>query len=122
MNNVHFVRSCHLTLPHHEADQKHMVSLHRPECLGGYRWTLNRQMVVDICTKLVGSEKTFTNSDATDHPFRAYDKIYPKCHIPEDKSFKASRYWKWVVGRYTSEIADAFNMKTNISLLLNGAI
>ena len=65
MNNVHFVRSCHLTLPHHEADQKHMVLLYRPECLGGYRWTLNRHMVVDICTKLVGSEKTFTNSDAT---------------------------------------------------------
>ena len=27
---------CHLTLQNHEADQKHMVSLHQPECLGGY--------------------------------------------------------------------------------------
>ena len=71
-------------------------------------------MVVDICTELDGSEKTFIDSDATDHPFRAYDRIYPQWHIPEDKSFKASRYWKWVLGRHTSEIADAFNMRTNI--------
>ena len=103
---------CHYTFPNHEV--KHTVSLHRPECLGGYRWIKTKQMVLDICTELVGTEKTFTNSDATKHPYKHYDTVYPKWNIPDDKSFGASRYWKWVVGKYTSEIADAFNMKTDI--------
>ena len=92
---------------------KHSVAMHRPECLGGYRWVSSGEMSLDICTSLVGSDGSFKNRD-TNNEFREYKKyqeLYPTWVIPDDKSIEASSYWKWLVAHYTKEVAKLFAMK-----------
>lgn len=77
-------------------------------------------MVIDVCSSLVGSDKTFRN-DATNQqsvPYSEFYRIYPRWSIAVDKSANEGTsaeytYWKWFVGHYSEEIANHFGMKTN---------
>ena len=104
---------CDLTNESHIPSTKHSVAMHRPRCLGGYRWTASGEMCLDICTALVGSDRVFRNHDTNnqDHPYKKYRDVYPQWIILDDKSAEISSYWKWLVGHYTSEVAQLFNMK-----------
>ena len=51
---------CELTMPNHGC--RHTVELHRPECLGGYKWLSTGKMVLETCPANVGSKATFQNS------------------------------------------------------------
>ena len=92
---------------------KHSVTMHRPQYLGGYREISSGQMVLDICTSKVGSDRKFKNHDTGDnyHPYKEYYKIYPAWSIPDDKSLNTSQFWKWLVGHYSNKIAEIYAMK-----------
>ena len=92
---------------------KHFVTLHRPKCLGGYRWASSKKMSIDLCTTAVASDVTFKNSktDNKPHPYKEYETIYPQWNILADQSLEASLFWKWVVANYTTEIATKFDME-----------
>lgn len=91
---------------------KHFVHIHRPQCLASWRVTSTQEIVLNLCSHDVGSNKTFTNKDATSHPYSEYQKIYPRWLIPVDLTASASKYWNWFVGQYHAEIAEHYNSKT----------
>ena len=109
---------CDLMFPDHESDGvDHSVELHRPRCLGMYRWIKSQEIVLDICSTGVASESTFQNKDTEyePHPYKEYRDIYPKWKITPDLSISASSYWKWFVCKYSSEIAKRYDaMETDI--------
>ena len=108
---------CDHTIANHSPSTKHSVAMHRPSCLGGYRWNTSAKMVLDICTSLVGSDLKFRNYQTMSeyHPYRNYNTIYPEWVIPDDKSLEVSFYWKWLVAHYTRKITEKFDMcETNI--------
>ena len=104
---------CDLTNESHLPSTKHSVTMHRPKCLGGLRWTTSNEMTIGICTSDIGSDTKFRTAETNDtyHPYKQYQEIYPDWSIPDDKSVESSSYWKWLVGHYTSEIAELFKMK-----------
>ena len=105
---------CDLLFPDHESDGvDHSVELHRPRCLATYRFLLSEEIVLDICSTGVASERTFQNKDTNNepHPYKEYRDIYPKWKITPELSISASSYWKWFVCKYSSEIAKRYNAK-----------
>ena len=104
---------CDLTHSNHCPSPKHSVALHRPKCLGRYRYHRSKEMVLEICTTAVGTDRKFRNCETGRefHPFKEYAKIYQHWSITADLSAEASQYWKWLLGHYADEIADAFSMK-----------
>ena len=103
---------CDLTNESHLPSTKHSVAMHRPICLGGLRWTVSNEMTIGICTSDIGSDAKFhtAETDGKFHPYKQYHEIYPDWIIPDHKSLEGSSYWKWCVGRYTSEIATLFSV------------
>lgn len=83
---------CDIATPNHYPSTKHSIAVHRPQCLGGYRYERTQEMVIDVC-----SADDFCN-DST------------KWNIA-DKSLDTSLYWKLLVGHYDGEIAQAFGIK-----------
>ena len=94
---------------------EHHIKYHRPVCLCGYRYTHTEELSPDICSYLITSETTFTNSDTGEnpHPFKNYAELYPKWKITPDKSLQAGSYWKWFLGQYADKVAAAFDAKPN---------
>ena len=104
---------CELTTPDHDCDCKHSVELHRPQCLGGYRWIASQEMTLSICSSSVASNATFENDDTKWklHPYKEYQTYYPEWIITSDSSRQAASFWKWFVANYSVQIAKHFNMK-----------
>lgn len=101
---------CELTDDKHtNTDIKHAVQ-HRPQCLGGYKRSSDKTMVLKVCTFNVASNTSFRNSKTGGeyHPYKKYQKYYPDWSIPPDTSLKASLFWKWLVGKYSKEIRSLF--------------
>jgi len=90
----------------------HRVSIHRPTCLGGYRWTHSEEFSVDVCTSLVESSTTFKNKDTDDkpHPYKNYREIYNNWTIMPNSSRYDSSFWKYFVAHHTDELAEHFGM------------
>jgi len=105
---------CELTDPNHSG-KAHSVSLHRSQCLGGYRYTLSGKMVLATCNSLVAADGTFTYTDKDGnkktHPDKKYQEVYPSWSISPDSSLEAALYWKWFLAKYTTEVARAFSME-----------
>ena len=97
----------------HDESVQHSAELHRPECLGGYRWINSGEMVLTICTSSVASEAKFRNRDTNweFHPCKTYSDIYPSWSIHPNTLQRASSYWKWFVANYTREIVEYFKME-----------
>ena len=106
---------CQLTNEKHDrhGKVKHVCKMHRPQCLGGYRWLHTSEMVIDLCTTLVGSDSKYRNekTEWEFHPYKLYKEHYPRWDITDDKSIEASLYWKWILGHYAKEIAKEFSME-----------
>lgn len=102
---------CNLGL--HDNDIKHVVSQHRPQCLGGYRYNLTGIMALDLCPADVASNTTFQNHETSQKSVRysKYESIYPTWSITPDATAKDSFYWKWFIGNFHKEIADFFKAK-----------
>lgn len=102
---------CELLMKDHKV--RHSIKFHRPNCLVGYRNMRTSVLTSDICTTLVGTEKTFSNLDTECHPYKGYAALYPKWEIVTDKSMEASVYWKWFLGNYGKEIAEYHGAEIN---------
>ena len=104
---------CDLTYENHPKSTLHTVKMHRPECLGGYSWESSGEMVLDICSSLVGTGMRFKDHKTNHkwHPYKDYRDYYPEWSIIHDQSLEASSYWKWLVGHYASEVAQVFEIK-----------
>ena len=85
----------------------HSVKLHRPQCLGKIIQHPTRNLVVDVCTTLVGSNVSkFRNKDSKWQwkLYKHYETMYPTWLIPTTtKSIES--YWLWVVARFGKDIA-----------------
>ncbi|XP_023252365.1 up-regulator of cell proliferation-like [Seriola lalandi dorsalis] len=94
-----------------KAHTEHWASLHRPEGLGRYRWYQTEKLVIDICTSSVNSDTNFrcnaTNNEW--YPYKYYKEIFPDWKIPPDVSLQASDYWKYILARFNSMFAEAYN-------------
>uniref|UniRef100_A0A3B4VM32 VLIG-type G domain-containing protein n=1 Tax=Seriola dumerili TaxID=41447 RepID=A0A3B4VM32_SERDU len=94
-----------------KAHAEHWASLHRPEGLGRYRWYQTKKLVTDICTSSVISDANFrcnvTNNEW--HPFKKYTDIFPDWKILPDVSLQASDYWKYILARFNSKFAEAYD-------------
>ena len=103
---------CECTDPCHTS--KHSVQQHRPQCLGKYAVVSTKEITLDLCTTDVGSHWGFINqaTGGKSHPYKEYQKIYPRWSIPVDLSSQASVYWKWFVGHYHTQIAEHYKVKT----------
>ncbi|XP_051540625.1 up-regulator of cell proliferation-like [Myxocyprinus asiaticus] len=96
-----------------EAHKKHLVSIHRPEGLGCYRFEYSEKLVTDICSSLVHSDSRFKCNDTKDkwHPYKKYSDIYPKWQIDPDSSVEAAAYWKYVMTHFNEKFAMEYNAK-----------
>ncbi len=106
-------QQCELLMKDHQV--QHSIKFHRPTCLKGYRNVVTSVLTSDICTTLVGTERSFRNKDTDGnfHPYKDYTKLYPKWEIVADKSVEASAYWMWFLGNYGREIAGFYGAETN---------
>ena len=102
---------CNQTVAYHRGN--HTVDLHRPVCLGGWRYRESGKMKLKTCTELVASNSYFYPSPGSDetYPYRQCEKIFPKWHIQEGLSTEVSLYWKYVVAHFKSQLARLYDMK-----------
>ncbi|XP_044196793.1 interferon-induced very large GTPase 1-like isoform X2 [Thunnus albacares] len=94
-----------------KAHTEHFASLHRSQGLGQYRFLWSGQLVTDICSSLVTSDKNFL-CEATNHgshPYKCYQEIFPDWKIPPDVSLQASDYWKYVMTKFNNEFAKEYH-------------
>ena len=103
---------CELINPDHPGDL-HRVSIHRPECLGGFRWEDSEIIVLDVCTESVKGDNTFhtKETDGEFVPYNKYRDIYKDWLIVPNSSRYDSSYWKYFVAHFTDEIVEYFGTK-----------
>ena len=102
---------CEYINPDHPGD--HRVSIHRPQCLGGFRWSESEVIILDSCTDLMRGDGTFRNKNTNDkpHPYKNYRDIYKDWLIVPNSSRYDSSYWKYFVTHFTDEIFEYFGAK-----------
>lgn len=102
---------CEFMVPDHPGD--HRVSIHRPQCLGGFRWETTEVMMLDMCTSLVEGDCRFRNKDTNEQwrPYKNYREIYNDWTITPNSSRYDSSFWKYFVAHYADELADHFKIK-----------
>ncbi len=103
---------CERTDSEHKDLGDHFCSLHRPQCLGGYRIEETQEMVLSICTEDVASDRKF-KCGATDDAWIEYKKyrdIYPDWDIVSEERVIAP-YWKWFIAKYKEDIVTLFKYK-----------
>lgn len=101
---------CEITDKNHASH--HTVLQHRPQCFGSHTFDVDEELVTSICTALVGSKCKFKlQKDKKWCLFKQYNKKYPAWSIPEDLSSEVSLYWKWLLGKYSAEIASRFELQ-----------
>ncbi|KAL1023849.1 hypothetical protein UPYG_G00047180 [Umbra pygmaea] len=90
---------------------KHFTSVHRPQGVSGWRNRETKVLLSNICSSSVISDLKFKiplNKDQY-HPFKDYQKYYPKWIIAGDSSIEASDYWKYVMVTFNERIAEDCN-------------
>ena len=105
-----------MTDPNH-LGSKHSISLHRPQCLGGYRLVETNEMGLETCNALVGSNtSSFYYYDQKDGSkkeefYKEYQRVHRDWSITGDSSLEAALYWKWFLVNYTGDICRKFRME-----------
>ena len=107
---------CDLTNADHSS--KHSVTMHRPQGLGGLSHKMGGKMTLETCTSLIGSDKQFRVNEKY-HSFRKYSKYYPKWEIKDDKSLKASLFWKWLLANYSHRVEVMYDVKRGEDKILD---
>ena len=102
---------CEQTNNNHSGD--HHCSLHRQQGLGGWRCSYSREMTIEMCTELVGTERQFFYPDSKGklvkyNDFRRQVPAYSRWYIPPERNVVAP-YWKWFIVKYKKEIAELFD-------------
>ncbi|XP_059210424.1 interferon-induced very large GTPase 1-like [Centropristis striata] len=90
---------------------EHWTSLHRPQGLGEGRSATTEKLVTDICSSLVTSDIHFHCRETNDerHPYKQYTEIFPDWRIAPDVSLQASDYWKYVMKKFNTKFAEAYD-------------
>ncbi|KAK2511960.1 interferon-induced very large GTPase 1-like protein [Columba guinea] len=101
---------CTNTMPNHDGD--HRVVYHRTQGLTGWHRVNTDNLVIDICSSSVASDRIFRTAEDTWIPYKSYRDAgppYSSWSIPPDPSMLA--YWKWFVCRFRTQIEERHNMK-----------
>ncbi|XP_061107792.1 up-regulator of cell proliferation-like [Conger conger] len=93
-----------------KSHSEHFASIHRPQGIGTYRQIESSELMCDICSTDVASEKKFqsTETEWKLHPYKEYQSIYPDWRIQPDTSIQASDYWKYVFTRFSKQFAEEY--------------
>ena len=99
---------CDHAVEHHAGS--HSTTIHRPQCLVGYRNIQTKILVPRICTNSVATNRTFQNLDTLEkeysyQKYRSVNSYYASWSIPPDPTFDGSTYWQWFVATFTKELA-----------------
>ena len=102
---------CNQTVTNHSGD--HTVDLHRPNCLGGWRYHNTDKMCLKNCSKYAADDRFFLHPSGSDqrHPYRQCEKVFPKWHIQDGLPTEALLYWKYVVDRFKGQLARLYGME-----------
>ncbi|XP_045074475.1 up-regulator of cell proliferation-like [Coregonus clupeaformis] len=86
---------------------KHFTSIHRSNGLSAWRDRVTKVLVIDICSSLVISGRSFYISSTAkeSYPYKDYQTYYPNWVITGDSSVEASDYWKYVMATFNERIA-----------------
>ena len=98
---------CEITDPNHVAcDKDHFTNIHRPSCLGKYKWKESRKLVLDLCTVKIQSSRSFKNPDTKDEwvLYKDYRTIYEYWYISNHSPTEAPKYWQWFISHYYEDI------------------
>ncbi|XP_055365066.1 interferon-induced very large GTPase 1-like isoform X2 [Betta splendens] len=104
---------CTNTLEDHSPD-KHNVPFHRPSGVEGWHIRHTVDLVIDFCTTLVASDRSFypCNDSEERVPYKQYQNggaKYASWMITADES--KLTYWKWFVCRFQNQLEDYYNLK-----------
>ena len=92
----------------------HSVGIHRPQCLGGYRWVASSQLMIDTCNALVASAHTFKKKRESNEKlqlYAEYSEKFPNWYIQPSRQADISKYWKWFLANYQERLAEALNAR-----------
>ncbi|XP_045873379.1 LOW QUALITY PROTEIN: interferon-induced very large GTPase 1-like [Meles meles] len=101
---------CTNTIPTHEGD--HSVPFHRPHAVGGWHFYKRDDFVIDYCTSLVASDRSFILRDGREFPWKNYREAggdYATWSITPDSSTQP--YWKWFVSHFRSNLEAKYQRK-----------
>ncbi|XP_011476803.2 interferon-induced very large GTPase 1 [Oryzias latipes] len=104
---------CINTIKDH-SPEKHSVPFHRPSGVEGWHRKGTVDLVIDFCTTLVASDRSFYPSRESEKriPFKQYQTAggkYASWSITADGS--TLKYWKWFVCRFQKELEDYYKLK-----------
>ncbi|XP_041824952.1 interferon-induced very large GTPase 1-like isoform X14 [Melanotaenia boesemani] len=104
---------CTNTLKDHSPD-KHNVPFHRPSGVKGWHIRGTVDLVIDFCTTLVGSDRSFypSHDSMKSVPYKQYPTAgdpYASWRITADES--KLTYWKWFVCHFQKKLEDFYNLK-----------
>ena len=91
----------------HITNVPHCINIHRPDCLGRYKWRKSKELSFDLCNESIGSNATFRNSDTNDQrvAFKEYKTIYKEWYIDPGKPKVQPLYWQWFVAKFNNELS-----------------
>ena len=81
------------------------MSLHCPQCLGGYRNKYTRKLYFNTCTEAINSTHTFECHETgyRQVEYRKYKAYFPNLYIPS-LAYGEPSYWKWFVCEYKQDV------------------
>ncbi|XP_043956573.1 interferon-induced very large GTPase 1-like [Gambusia affinis] len=103
---------CTNTLKDH-SPEKHSVPFHRPSGVKGWHVRGTVELVIDFCTTLVASDKSFyPNSSDWTVPYKQYPTAgepFASWSITADASMLP--FWKWFICHFQNELEDYYGLK-----------
>ena len=101
---------CELTDPDHLTLGKvHFTETHRLQCLGTYTWVADKSLVLEICSELVETDKSFREPDTDPEeyiPYKDYKTIYKDWLISNENPRSGPIYWQWFFAEFNAEIVE----------------
>uniref|UniRef100_A0A665W9B6 VLIG-type G domain-containing protein n=1 Tax=Echeneis naucrates TaxID=173247 RepID=A0A665W9B6_ECHNA len=94
--------------------EKHNVPFHRPSGIEGWHTRGTEDLVIDFCTTLVASNRSFYPRHDSEEavPYKQYQRggdKYAQWMITADES--KLTYWKWFVCRFQKQLEEHYNLK-----------
>ncbi|CAG2192339.1 unnamed protein product [Mytilus edulis] len=80
--------------------------LHRPDGIGGYRWTKSNKMAVDFCNYSITTDYSYSSEGKTGK-YKNYKEHYPDWDIPPNSD--VSKYWMWVMCTYKEQLKEMYS-------------
>ena len=95
-SHAHFVykEKCDCNADH---GRRHSMSIHRPQCLGGYRGKYDHKLYFKTCTEAIKTEDTFEcyETGYREVKYSDYHLYFRNLYIPQHSC--EPLYWKWFI-------------------------